>query len=152
MKLLLLILLPCFAFAQKQKVVIADTFPIHKDFRQQVMDGMNKQHKKYRKNDLYNFNVNKTAIQDAPDSIAFNVKIITKYNGQILWEGKGLFVRSGSNLVAQVSDLVMIKRTSLIGPSGYMNVKADEMESSKQNLIYIDQIKEAAADFLKMFK
>lgn len=134
-------------FAQRN-VVYKDSFQLKTDFKEQVIKGMNKHHKHYYGNDFYNFNVNKNPVLVTEDSIKYNVKLLAASK---LWGADGVFYKSNNQLVCELSNLMMLKKSSMSGVD-YINVAVNDMEDTKGNRINLVLLGEEIEKFFKRFK
>jgi hypothetical protein len=148
-KVLFLYLLCSTIYSSAQRnVVYIDSFPLKLDFKNQVIKGMNKHHKTYHGNDFYNFNVNNTPLSVTEDTILYNVKFIA---AKRLWGGQGKFYKSSNLLVCDISNLILLKKTSMSGVD-YINVAVNDMEDTKGNKINLHLLEDELRGFFKKFK
>lgn len=148
-KTLLLLLLSCSLITQAQRnVVYKDSFELKSDFIEQVKKGMNKHHKSFHGNSFYNYNVNKNPVSTSEDSITYNVKFIAASR---LWGGHSKFYKSDNRIVCEISNLILLKKTSMNGVD-YINVSVNEMEDTKGNKINLYLLQDEIKDFFKKFK
>jgi hypothetical protein len=148
-KVLFLYLLCSTIYSSAQRnVVYIHSFPLKLDFKNQVIKGMNKHHKTYHGNDFYNFNVNNTPLSVTEDTILYNVKFIA---AKRLWGRQGKFYKSSNLLVCDISNLILLKKTSLSGVD-YINVAVNDMEDTKGNKINLHLLEDEIRGFFKKFK
>lgn len=134
----------------QQRVTYSDSVKL-KDFKEQVIDGMNRHHRKHRTNDFYNFNVVKTPVYESADTIIYNVKLLTSGSGLLLWGAKGMFTKTDNQLQIVLSDIRLLKKSSMKGVD-YIDVAVNDMEATKGNQINLESLKRSTILFFSCFK
>lgn len=128
MKFYFLCLLFCsFNDVLSQKdLVVTQSFRAKGDFVEQVTNAVNKWHKQNKSNNLYLKNVDLNPKLITGDSILYELLFVTKSKGELLWKGNGKFIKSGNNIIGEVSHLTALKPLSIKG--------TDDLNSDKNKL------------------
>lgn len=115
-----------------------------------VKQKMNKYNKSHE-GDFWVMNIVKEPIYETADTIVYNNKFLTNYDGMLLWGSRCKFFAVGNGVICEVSDLIELKKSSFGGGVTYINVRVDDMEKTKGNDFNLTRIKKEVHLFLKRF-
>jgi hypothetical protein len=140
------------AYGQQQKVVFEKMLPMKEGFTSTVTNGMYKYNKNPSKNSFWENNVMREPLYKGEDSIVYNIKFITNYGGMLLWGGIATFTPSNDSIKCRISDLLQIKKSSMVGGVSYINVRVDEMEGTRGDQLNLHRLRDEINHFFKRFR
>lgn len=151
-RLITLLALVCVLSTQAQKVTFEKVLPVNDGFSVTVHTGMDKYNKNPNGGLFWQNNVIRKPLYESSDSIIYNIKFITHYNGLLLWGGKACFTNTGDSIKCLISDLMQLKKSSMSDGVNYINVKVDEMEGTKGDQLNLHRLSDAINKFYKKFE
>lgn len=147
--IIIFLLLPVICKSQGNNITIyRDTFNI-------TMSDIHSQMAKYNRShegDFWKLNIIKDPIYQNNDTIIYNTKFLTNYDGMLLWGAKCRFFKANDKIACEVYELTQLKRSSFGHGVTFINVKVDEMEKTKGNEFNLVRIKKEIQHFFKYFR
>ena len=135
-----------------QQLELEKELPIGESFLSTVTEGMNKHNKNPGRSSFWENNVMRQPLYTSNDSIVYNVKFITHYNGLLLWSGMATFINNGDSVNCRISDLIQLKKSGFGQGITYINVKVKDMEGTKGDELNLHRIGDEINKFYKKFK
>ena len=130
--------------------MISEPIKVKRQFKDQVFEGMNKYHSKYKGNSFYEANASRNPFLIKTDTLAYKMKFITNANGRLMWDADATFIDYGEYFLCRITNIKLLKKSGFMRDVDNTNIPIDEIEDTPFNRAGKTALRNEINDYFKI--